>query len=368
MWIFRKRRHFISLETLSEYLDGRLAAVENQQVERHLEVCLRCREELESLEYTVGLLRRVPTVAPRRVFTLGEAPTVVSPHRGGRVPTWAYGTAASVAVMLFALVLSTDLSGLLAEPVSAPEVSRPTAGAAIPATPSPEPTAVLEITEEAGVGLAPPPQEPPSQDGAAATLDTVSAKAAPAPTPSPQAAAMAKEPDVTPPIVPAEEVVVSRAVESDAQMEMAAPAISTPEPQVVAPTVEAGAPAAAVSMAQQERTKSEGVTAPAAPATPLPTVPPLPSPRPDTYVQDATPTLPSVAPTPTPGPTPYPVVTTPVRPPEEGDVKEGPPTKPTGGGTATVWHVLEGLLGGVALLLVAGVLWRVRHNWRRTST
>ena len=33
-----------------------------------------------------------------------------------------------------------------------------------------------------------------------------------------------------------------------------------------------------------------------------------------------------------------------------------------GGSTGVIWRVLEGVFGGIALLLVAGVLWRVRRR------
>jgi anti-sigma factor RsiW len=46
----------------SAYIDQRLSFKEQQEVERHLEVCQRCQEELDTLRATVGLLHRVPQV------------------------------------------------------------------------------------------------------------------------------------------------------------------------------------------------------------------------------------------------------------------------------------------------------------------
>ena len=114
MWIFRKNRGHISPETLSEYIDGRLSSGERGKVERHLEGCSVCSAELESLRYTVSLLRRMPATSPRRVYTLTEATPLPSMPWRMRVPVWAYGTAASVVIALFVLVLSADLSGSLA--------------------------------------------------------------------------------------------------------------------------------------------------------------------------------------------------------------------------------------------------------------
>jgi len=97
----------------------------------------------------------VPTVAPRRVFTLAEAPSAIPTPRKASVPIWAYGAAASVAVLLFALVLSADLSGLLAQDVSVPTVS----GLAVetPPSPTPSPVAAAKAVEaQREIAAAPP--------------------------------------------------------------------------------------------------------------------------------------------------------------------------------------------------------------------
>lgn len=71
---FRKSDHGRLRELLSTHVDGRLSAQEKIRVERHLEECEECRQELEFLEFTVNLLRRVPTVQVPRSFVLTEAP------------------------------------------------------------------------------------------------------------------------------------------------------------------------------------------------------------------------------------------------------------------------------------------------------
>ena len=176
MWIFRKNREHISLETLSEYLDGRLSAGKRQVVQRHLETCSECREELGSLEYTVGLLRQAPVITPRRVFTLvGAPPLQPAPHRV-RVPAWATGAAASVAVLLFALVTSADLGGLLAGDAPSPELPGGPSGMAALPTSSPQPAA------------APAAPEVPTQTKADAIAAEASVdEAGSGPTPSPVA-------------------------------------------------------------------------------------------------------------------------------------------------------------------------------------
>jgi len=58
---------------LSEYIDKRLDAVQQERVEAHLRGCQACRTELESLQSTVNLLHRVTLVPVPHSFTLAEA-------------------------------------------------------------------------------------------------------------------------------------------------------------------------------------------------------------------------------------------------------------------------------------------------------
>jgi anti-sigma factor RsiW len=58
---------------LTEYIDGRLSGHDVAFVDRHIETCAGCSEELESLRATVRLLSRVPSVPVPRSFALREA-------------------------------------------------------------------------------------------------------------------------------------------------------------------------------------------------------------------------------------------------------------------------------------------------------
>lgn len=58
---------------LSEYLDSRLGGEDRDVIERHLETCRPCSEELESLRMTVSLLNRVHEVRIPRSFVLRGA-------------------------------------------------------------------------------------------------------------------------------------------------------------------------------------------------------------------------------------------------------------------------------------------------------
>ena len=177
MWIFKKNREHIELEALSEYLDARLSLDERQKVELHLGVCSRCGEELASLRQTVGLLKRVPMESPRQVFALGETPYAVPTSQRRRLPTWAYGAATSMAVMLFALVLSADLGGLLAREAAAPDLAARAEEASQAPTAPPQATMVTE--EEADMPS--PGTSPPSAQVKEATgqEDMLQAEAAP---------------------------------------------------------------------------------------------------------------------------------------------------------------------------------------------
>ena len=105
-------------ERLSPYLDGWLEPVERDKVRYHAERCEQCRYEVESLKATRELLQRVPVAAVPRSFKLAEAPArrswfsfempALSLENSMRV-------AAAAAIVLFALLISLDFSGLIWE-------------------------------------------------------------------------------------------------------------------------------------------------------------------------------------------------------------------------------------------------------------
>ena len=125
MRILRRGHRHLEAETLSEYLDGRLSGPAASRVEEEAASCPNCREELESLRFTVGSLRSMPQVVSRRDFTLAGAP---AGHKGShgtrsatplRMPGWVYVGAAAAAVLVVALLLSGDLPDLVS-PGSSP--------------------------------------------------------------------------------------------------------------------------------------------------------------------------------------------------------------------------------------------------------
>ncbi|MBI4311705.1 MAG: zf-HC2 domain-containing protein, partial [Chloroflexi bacterium] len=168
------------LERLSEYVDGRLTPQARRQVETHLARCEACRKELEALQSTVALLRRVPQATPPRSFTLQAAPSRVAP-RGLLAYQGMLRFATAAAAALFIVVVAGDLAlsrvgtggGLAAERQSAP-----------PATP-------LDAAGERGAvdatSLASEAATPGS-GGQAAPAATLAPEATPSPSPEPPAA------------------------------------------------------------------------------------------------------------------------------------------------------------------------------------
>ena len=124
MGIFNRHRH-LRPEILSEYLDGRLDQGHQELVTRRLADCAACREELNTLQTTVSALRSLPDLPLPRSFTLPTAPSPDYPANLIRrqdplvmkMPAWAYGSAASLAGLALALMLSAEAVGL-ASPAS----------------------------------------------------------------------------------------------------------------------------------------------------------------------------------------------------------------------------------------------------------
>ena len=125
MRILRRGHSHLKPETLSEYLDGRLGGPAASKVEEEAASCPECREELDSLRFTVGSLRSMAQAVSRNDFALEGAPPEYEgyqktwPATPFRMPGWVYMGAAAAAVLVVALLLSGDLLGLVS-PGSSP--------------------------------------------------------------------------------------------------------------------------------------------------------------------------------------------------------------------------------------------------------
>ncbi len=101
--------HEACQDNLSAWLDGQLSARERSRVQRHLQECKACREDLESLRRTVSLLRSVPMLQPPRSFFIGAGEVAKQGQVRRRRLSYVYLQAATaVATMLLVLVVSGD--------------------------------------------------------------------------------------------------------------------------------------------------------------------------------------------------------------------------------------------------------------------
>ena len=157
MWILNLGQRHLRSQLLSEFIDGRLSQDRRRRVKAHLAACSQCREEMDSLQYAIHLLKEIPAVEPRHAFTLVEAP--VRATRPRQVPVWAYSAATTVAVAFFAILVSVDLAGVLA-----PEEAR----VAEPAIVEEAPLAVLATQQATPFALAAPIQPQADQPEIAA--------------------------------------------------------------------------------------------------------------------------------------------------------------------------------------------------------
>ncbi len=191
-------------ERLSGYIDSQIAADERAQIERHLADCARCRASLESLRWTVSLLKQAPAPALPRSFAI---PIVRRESRAGNFSFGFLRAATALATLLLCLVVGLDLfsqsrfsSPAPSAPLPAAQFAAPTQNVAL------APQATAAPTSAPAPTLAPP--QPLSQPlvlptatrafsvGAAEALATrvqadnalKSAATAPAAPPAPRAA------------------------------------------------------------------------------------------------------------------------------------------------------------------------------------
>lgn len=151
-------------ERLSEYVDNRLPARERATIEQHLADCATCRASLESLRWTMALVKQVPAPALPRSFTLP-----VPAPRAPRV-SLAFGLAqfgAALATVLLLAVIGVDVlmqwSGVTGAPMpsAASEFAAPTLViAAAPPTPAREAGAPFEPTKTPAPTRASQPTSP----------------------------------------------------------------------------------------------------------------------------------------------------------------------------------------------------------------
>lgn len=140
-------------ERLSEYLDGTLSAQDRALVENYLATSEEARASLDSLRYTVNLLKQTPAPALPRQFTLPV--TVRAPAQGA--PSWLVWGLRGVAVAATAAFVILLTATLLNQPTSLQTANAPSAAA--------QPSIVVALAPTSMATVAPPvlnsaPQNP----------------------------------------------------------------------------------------------------------------------------------------------------------------------------------------------------------------
>jgi anti-sigma factor RsiW len=186
---WRRSEHQACQDDLSAFVDGRLSARARSRVQRHLQECRACREDLESLRHTVALLRSAPVLKPPRSFLVPAAEGVR--QRQARRRRLSYGflqAATAVATVMLVLVVSGDALLRLQPPV--PAAPLPTSGemtaayesrevlAAAPSAPTAVPSEPVKSVGVTAQPVAAPTEQAPAESvEAGQAAETVTADA-----------------------------------------------------------------------------------------------------------------------------------------------------------------------------------------------
>ena len=386
MWILRRGHRHLGPDTLAEYMDGRLGVAARERVDQELASCADCREELEELQATVSLLQQLPMEPVPRSFTM-PAPSVqpASPRIFAplRMPQWVYAGAASAAVVVLAVLVSADATGLL-EP-GPPQVAREIAVEAETAQVSPDiatpmqevgqlPAVTVEVEGEVSpqaVGAA------PRETDAEAAPEFAMAQTMPTPMPAVRSGQDVEAAKAPPPTA-VSSVPVPAGVD-----QFTADATGQPEPGTpqVAREFAVGAEMAPASSDQATPTQAAGQVQAVTAEVEREVPPQAAAAAPQETAVEATPESNIAQSMSSPMPavgsgrdveaakSPPPTAVSSVPAPSEADLSTAEPgpvltpaVKPRG--TATVWRVLEGIAAGLGLVFVVGLLLNRRSQRR----
>ncbi len=250
---------------LTDYISGRLSSVQRSRVERAVERCARCREELESLQQTRALLRALPREPMTRSFVFAEAPAAAEIYRpardaGFRMPGWAYAGAAAVAgVAVIVFVLSGEVGPWLSgggeegfgdmASTAAMEMERVESIPAQPAVPE-----SMQPAQPAAAQAAPAPEQ---------AMAMASEPSSPASAPIP-AQVSAERHETGGQVEVAKEVVIEGLAETEAGPPPTSAPVAAEAPQAAAMAV-VPAPTAAPAFAAAEKEAAAGEPEPSAP-------------------------------------------------------------------------------------------------------
>jgi hypothetical protein len=107
---WRKSKHRWVEKSLSAYLDDELSSADKARVEKHLQQCEACAENLATLRQTVSFLKGLPAVQAPRSFAVRRAEVEV---KRAAPPAWGYGLlkgATALAALLLMLLIGGDLA------------------------------------------------------------------------------------------------------------------------------------------------------------------------------------------------------------------------------------------------------------------
>ncbi len=354
--------HRFSRENLSAYIDQQLSASDRARVERHLQACEACRQEMAALRRTVALVSQAPRVHAPRSFALPRTMQPVQAHQRRWEGLFAFArTAAVVASALMLVFLAGDMALTLG-------------WSPFGTTRSAQPSAVVVTTQVAELA----PEEPVMMlEALPAAEETVAEKQVEAA--SEQAVAAATE------VVAAEGAAEEAPGEGEPETEMVAMrALPTPDPRT--PTMVegmgGGGPAEMTVMTASGETPPTGDTReePPYPAQTVADAPSIMATSEPTATATATPTTP--APTREPTPTEQPTLLPPTPEPTEEPAAladgamaaavEDRPTEPVAdyglavqqphwrlwGWLRTIWMLTAGLV----LILLGALVWAAHRK------
>ncbi len=183
-------------ERLSAYIDGELSESERNEVRRHLNECPRCQASLDSLGWTIKLVKQLPAPPLPRQFTLPVPEPARAPARAGWL-RWGLAAASGLAVLILAVFISAELlrpsTGNTPSAAYVPQAApaQPTAAAKVAATTAP----ALDNSQPAGAAESSIPTVTPPATNVAVMSAPAAATAAPAATQAPRA--LQPQPTVT---------------------------------------------------------------------------------------------------------------------------------------------------------------------------
>jgi len=146
---------------LSDYLDQQLPANDHARLEQHLGECAQCRASLESLRWTITLVKQAPVPAARKSFTLPVPAPRPQPSFGFAFARLATAMATLALVATIGIDVITRMGAGVPAPLMAPAAQKraePTQEIALAPTSVPQPTEASRVgTASESASFAVPP-------------------------------------------------------------------------------------------------------------------------------------------------------------------------------------------------------------------